>query len=949
MFSNYIRVKHDSITKSINVSINISFISYYKKMGKPMSSRKPSLTHRERILLLLSEFEYKEEDYVAPFPLCQDGIGEILDIRKNNVSREMTTLEQEGFVEKRLARVKGFDRRRNIYLLTDKGEKTAGILLDELSKSTIKVDVNGVKRVTISEAVDLLKEHDLDTDPFHIEEWTRDRDVLRVDDYEPKSYPKGEKHVEMILDAPKVDLFVGREEELSTITSHLEEGNSTVVVITGIAGIGKSTLAVQVMKGFKSKKDILWYSFHPYDTLTDLKDLFDDHCRKVNKRTLPGGTLPSVLSGFIKKTRDRETLIFFDDAEKVPNNLKNTFQVLLDHAKKGENISAVIMSRRKLDFYDVRDVMNGHIYEVKLGPLSIDEVSQMFEEDTEAIYEKTGGHPLYLELVKKYPKEDMAMDEFIESEIYSSLGHHEKELLKRLSLLWSPIEKDVILHKDEEDAILELKNKHLVEERVDGKISLHSIVKDFVHKHTSAPKKKRSHKELALLMDDFCPRRGIETLYHYEKSGLFERALEVIKENMVELSEVNGSLLDELISYFHEKELTDKKRRMFYEILGDIYLARGEWEDTYRYYSKCDDIGGKNLELTEKIAEVQGKLRRWKETIDTHKKALGRYRKKGDKEGVIREYLKLGATYRQKGDFEEAGRYYSKAESYMRKNDISDARPILYNNKGMLYLDLGEYSKAAKLFKKALKTGGDTGTIHENLSRLYEEKGDTKRHIQHLEKAAEFYGSDGAYSKAVLIHIEISELYLKQGDYKRAYSLLTKSLNLERGRSGSILPFSKKKKLTDREIDIHGLMADVLKNIGKSEDGIIHRKMAVEGLISKGEEGRALKEKLKLAFDYRDLGKDKKAIEILEEVERSAETLGIPKGVVAAGLEKSRILMNIGEYSKAERSLREMEQLTEQINDKKGKTTTYKLTVELLGKMGKKEKADVYRDKLKKV
>ncbi|MFO7992072.1 MAG: tetratricopeptide repeat protein [Thermoplasmata archaeon] len=931
-----------------------------------MSSKKPSLTHRERILLLLSRSEYKEEDYVAPFQICQDGISEILDIRKNNVSREMTTLEEEGLVEKKLARVKGFDRRRNIYLLMEKGEKTTDILLDELSKSTIKADADGVRNVTIAEAVELFQENGIDTDPFHIEEWMRNRDVLRLDDYQPKPYSKGEKHVEMILDAPKVEVFVGRGEELSSIKSHLEKEKSSIVVITGIAGIGKSTLAAQVMSEFKSKMDLIWYSFHPYDTMTNLKDFFDDYCKRANKKTLQGGTLPSILSDFIIKTRDRETLIFFDDAEKVPNNLKNTFQILLDHNKKGENTSAVIMSRRKLDFYDVRDVMNGYVHEVKLGPLSIDEVSQMFEEDIEEVYEKTGGHPLYLELVKKYPKEDIAMDEFIESEIYSSLTQHEKELLKRLSLLWSPIEKDVILHKNEEDALLDLKNKHLVEERVDGKISLHSIVKDFIHKHTSASKKKGSHKELALLMDKFSPGRGVETLYHYEKSGMFERALEVMKENIAELSEINESLLDDLIKYFHEEKLPERKRSVFYEVLGDIYLARKEWESAYRYYSKGDKIGGENTELTEKIAEVQGKLRKWRETIETHKKALAGYLKKGDKEGVIREYLKLGATYRQKGDLKEAGRYYRTAESYMRKNAISDARPILYNNKGMLYLDLGDYSKAAKFFKKALNVGGDAGTIHENLALLYEDKGDSKKHILHLEKAAGSYESDGSYSKAVPIYIEISGLYLKQGRYKRAYSLLTKSLNLERGRRRGILPFprksyepiegvwkdgrlSRRKELTYNEIDIHDLMAEALKNLGKPDDGIIHRKIALEGLKSKGDEGRALKEKLKLAFDHRDMGQSKKAVEILEDVERSADDMGVLRGLIAAGLEKVRILIQIGEYSKAERSLEEIEKVTTQINDKKGKTTTYKLMINLLIKMGKKEKAKEYRDKLKEV
>jgi hypothetical protein len=61
---------------------------------------------------------------------------------------------------------------------------------------------------------------------------------------------------------PNIPLFFGRSTELATLTQKIAEGAS-LVAITGMGGIGKTALAVQLAKALQPKfSQILWYSFH---------------------------------------------------------------------------------------------------------------------------------------------------------------------------------------------------------------------------------------------------------------------------------------------------------------------------------------------------------------------------------------------------------------------------------------------------------------------------------------------------------------------------------------------------------------------------------------------------------------------------------------------------------------------------------------------------------------
>ena len=74
--------------------------------------------------------------------------------------------------------------------------------------------------------------------------------------------------VDFSHEAPPVERFFGREEELRRI---LDDLNATpIVVVTGVAGIGKSALGAMVCNGLRGKRSLFWRRIRTWDTAMDL-------------------------------------------------------------------------------------------------------------------------------------------------------------------------------------------------------------------------------------------------------------------------------------------------------------------------------------------------------------------------------------------------------------------------------------------------------------------------------------------------------------------------------------------------------------------------------------------------------------------------------------------------------------------------------------------------------
>ncbi len=914
-----INLKYDSITNSIKLSTSASdVIKNLKVLYYSMDNTGRRLSQTERILLHLFQFGYDPGSYTTPHTLCQDGIGDALDILKNNVSRGISKLKSEELIEERLARVKGFSRRRNIYLLTDKGKDVCRKLLDEIRDNEIRfMDEGTVITVTLREAVERSKEDFTRIDPFHIEEWMRKRDVFDPREFVPyHTMVKNKKEVfQQVIGAPLVEDIYGREDELSDMHRRLSAPDPPIIVISGIAGIGKSSLASKAMEGLRENRSIFWHTFHPWDSLSELRGEINSFFKMSSGKNLKREGLYGIFAELSDSVR--EPVLFLDNCEKVPADIRNIFGILLELKKRGAGFGAVLMSREKMSFYDVRDVLEERVMEIELGPLGEEDVKKMLArtgKDSAHIYQKTRGHPLYVEIYQRYQGDTVTMEDFIEHEIYSKLTRDEKELMKRLSVLWDTADRDIVLGPGETDLITELKSAHLVEVTVDDTMGVHALLKDHIYGRLPIKEKKKLHADMGKRMAEVRKHLDLEILYHYEMGGRWKEALEALDTLKPIVASLHQDDRAKLIDFFPHDLLPEKYTGRYHECLGDIHLQAKEWNGAVAHYERAMKHMGRTPELIEKIGDAQKNLRRWKETIESHREAIRRYREKEDAGGEVREILALGTVYRKMGDLYRSESMYKKAEGSIRRRELKDALGALYNNLGMLSIHKNDYRGAESYFKKALKAGGEYGIIHGNLADLYRKMGEREKEIKILSRMVEHYLEKGLWGEVSKTYLRLGRRLAAQGNVEKALDSFEKGLKAEVERGRRILPFGKRE-MSPTEMEIRNELADILR--GTDEDTCLeHRKTVMEHLTRKGDTLGASKTKLRYVFDLHDSGKMKLALKELDELEKSLNEQVETSGLIASDLERARIYMDMGRYHDAQKLLKDIILRARKVGDK---------------------------------
>lgn len=378
-----------------------------------MGKKLPKLTVKEKILIHLREHGRKETGGDVVFDITQEGIAEGVNIRLNHVPRAVKELIKKNYVSERTAHVRGTDRKRKAYFLTDEGLVKAQSIRSRVEESVVNfVDEKGKSgRMRISDVVKR----------FHGELALMDV-VLAVSqdgllDAENIGARKemgkgGPGFVDFSDAAPEIDDFVGREEECKRIEDIIDNGGRRAVIIHGMRGIGKSSLVSKVLFGYKGKKNIFWYRFKEWDSLKgvllSLSEFFDASGNKklskyLNKKE---DVALNEMADMLGESLVDNTVLIFDNFYNIGPELEGLFSIMLD-ALRNRKESVLLVTTRDdslLEKYHEL-VLREDIDDLVLDGLESKSAKKVFRmhkaptKDFEMIYSLTKGHPLALELV----------------------------------------------------------------------------------------------------------------------------------------------------------------------------------------------------------------------------------------------------------------------------------------------------------------------------------------------------------------------------------------------------------------------------------------------------------------------------------------------------------------------------------------------------------------------
>jgi DNA-binding PadR family transcriptional regulator len=88
-------------------------------------NQRVSISNRDKIILLLSEFYKYMDDEILPQKISQSGISTSLGLNRPNVTKELIKLKKMGIVVEKMVRLEGVKRRKKGYFITNKGLEEA--------------------------------------------------------------------------------------------------------------------------------------------------------------------------------------------------------------------------------------------------------------------------------------------------------------------------------------------------------------------------------------------------------------------------------------------------------------------------------------------------------------------------------------------------------------------------------------------------------------------------------------------------------------------------------------------------------------------------------------------------------------------------------------------------------------------------------------------------------
>ena len=626
--------------------------------------------------------------------------------------------------------------------------------------------------------------------------------------------------------------------------SDLIGGDQNHLVLHGIGGAGKSTLAAYLAEFFEGRfKHIIFIDLRAehIDTPEALVErLLEEFKREeiISKEELEG-------KDFIKKWRILNEkiatpwLFILDNLESIQDEkgvIRDRYQRFLSEILNTKTAFTILTSRLK-PYLSTRQPLENTL---EIGEYSDGEVGFLyqgldkkekafFKENLPFIVALYGYHPLSLSAVIE--KRGISLDKVFGTgelrevlEFYRPYFESNRKETERLFSLEYPFSKTLLNHLFEAGFISLLTERLLILKRLADHYLPYQVIKsyfkgDFRAEGLTLLKDKLLHilggdKE-GLTPYDLMNILSIFTTYHQETMD--RNIEEYLLKVFITLSQWEGLseiVTENLLITFEEslKEIKkeDEDLAATYNNLASVYQARGEYARAIEYCEKALKIIesrlGKDHPDTattyHNLAGVYHARGEYDIAIGYYEKALKikETRLGKDHPHTAATYNNLASVYQAKGDYARAIEYYGKAlkivESRLGKDHPHTA--TTYNNLAMVYQAKGDYARAIEYYEQALKIresrlGRDhphTATTYNNLAVVYQAKGDYARAIEYYEKAIEIVesrlGKDHPDTAAT--YNNLAMVYQAKGDYARAMEYYEKAIGIVESRLGKDHP-----------------------------------------------------------------------------------------------------------------------------------------------------------------
>jgi tetratricopeptide (TPR) repeat protein/DNA-binding PadR family transcriptional regulator len=751
-----------------------------------------------------------------PQALTQIGIAAATGASQDHVSYAVKELKSKGYIEELLARVSGEKRRRKVYKLTSKGGERAERIRTELENTAITVKYSDGKVANL-ELIEVSKQYKLEPlEVVNLLSSSREVNAETLIETARKKYTAVESQfIEFIDDAPKLRYFVGRKHELELIRNWLDSSTHRVIVIYGIAGIGKTTLASKLLDEYKGKQHLFWYRFHNWDTIRNMLSYLSEFLAQLDRKGLksylasnpsaPTVELHEVSKLLESDLQNSNVILVFDDFQRVRESIAQLFAMILEILSKVDGVKVIVVGRRILPFYDRSAVIVKEVVK-ELQLLGLDEASSkellklegVDESKFDLIYKLTKGHPLFLELIAAGGDIAAQRDvrRYIHEEIFSKLGEDEKTLLRVASIFRYPVHHKAffVVGGDDisYDTIDKLVDRCLLQETSYETYDVHDMVKDFFYIRLTPQYKSKYHNDAArYYLEEGGDLAAIEAQYHFIKAGAYDKAAKLALGSGHEL--ISKGYLEEFLAVLEQFDQSATPRGYWADLMllkADVLTIIGEWDKALHCYTetvtigKADDKKHVVAEAYRKMGYIQMKRGEREIAVENEEKALKISEQIQDYRGIADTYRKLGEFYGGIGEFERAIEYHERSIEYANKVEDVPGLAKAYVELGTVYSNKGEHVRAIEYYEKSMGILENLGDMYElakvsaNLGVVYADKSELDKALKYFEQSIGITETSGDIRQMGYALANAGEAYARKGELERALEYLDDALEI---------------------------------------------------------------------------------------------------------------------------------------------------------------------------
>jgi len=204
-------------------------------------------------------------------------------------------------------------------------------------------------------------------------------------------------------------------------------------------------------------------------------------------------------------------------------------------------------------------------------------------------------------------------------------------------------------------------------------------------------------------------------------------------------------------------------------LLGRLDEAISEYQKVLRLCHDMEHLPIK-AETCAQIGQLLCKQGDHDRALGYLQRALGTYRRLGDKSGTCRSLRNLGVVYVELGDFEEAVNTLEEATEIAETVSEKILQADLINNLGAILNMRGERQKALEHYQRSLDMYSSENEIRKtaytmnNMAITYKETGQTSLAFEHFKRSFEIAKKIGDAPLVMIVQINLADIYLEIGD-----------------------------------------------------------------------------------------------------------------------------------------------------------------------------------------